>query len=122
MKPALAGFFALMNEHAPPVKLPHCTSTHDGGTLHMDTVMTREEVMKLFMEEADKLTAAYTRQDDTILQLAQLLAESRAMLADENFAALVKVGATLYKANHSRKRARAEIAATMRESMEGAKD
>lgn len=88
----------------------------------MDTVMTREEVLQLFREEADNLDKKYIRQDDTIAEFAQSLAEAKAMLPEKNFADLVKIGAILYKANHSRKRARAEIATTMRESIDSGND
>lgn len=124
MKPALAGFFVLISDTALRWlrSLPHlhiaAISQRNGETLSMDTVLTREEVLKLFREEADRLDKKYIRQDDTIAQFAQLLAEAKTMLPEKNFADLVKIGAILYKANHSRKRARAEIATTMRESID----
>lgn len=83
--------------------------------------MTREDALQLFMEEANKLEKAYARQDDIIMQLAQLVADGESVLQKEDLDVLVKIGATLYKANRSRKQARKEIADTMRESLESDK-
>jgi len=84
--------------------------------------MNREDVLKLFVEEAGKLDKTYIRRNDIILQLAQLIADSRASLSEENFSAMLRIGAALYKTNLSHNRARKEIATTMRESIESGKD
>lgn len=79
--------------------------------------MTREDALHLFIEEANKLEKTHIRQDDIILQLAQLVAACEPVLQKESCDALVKIGATLYKANRSRMQAREDIAVTMQESL-----
>lgn len=78
--------------------------------------MTREDVLALFIEEANKLEKTHIRQDDIILQLAQLVADCDPVLQKESCDTLVKIGAILYKANRSRKQARDDIAVTMQAS------
>ncbi|QAU33337.1 hypothetical protein EKL02_03595 [Janthinobacterium sp. 17J80-10] len=79
--------------------------------------MTKSDVIDLFMEAAGKLEKTPIRREDTILQLAQLIADTRATLSAASLAGLVHIGATIYKANLSQSRARKEIAATMLESV-----
>lgn len=83
-------------------------------------MMTKSDVIELFMAEACKLDKTPIRREDTILQLAQLIADTRATISDTSLASLVHIGATLYKANLSQSRARKEIAATMLESVRSA--
>lgn len=83
--------------------------------------MTREDALQLFMAEANRLEKAYARQDDIIMQLAQLVADGESVLQKEELEVLVKIGATLYKANRSKKQARKDIADTMRKSLESDK-
>ncbi|WP_147384044.1 hypothetical protein [Noviherbaspirillum sedimenti] len=85
-------------------------------------MMTRDDVLKRFVEEADKLDKTYIRRNDIILQLAQLVADSRTSLSDESFAALLRIGAAIYKANLRQNRARKEIATIMRESINSGSD
>lgn len=82
--------------------------------------MTKNDVMELFMAEAGKLDKMPIRREDTILQLTELIADTRATISDTSLARLVHIGATLYKANLSQSRARKEIAATMLESVRSA--
>jgi hypothetical protein len=88
----------------------------------MEVVMNQGDVLELFMEEANKLDKTHIRKNDTILLLAQLVADSREQLSKESFDALVHIGATIYKTSRREARARSEIATTMRGSIEKEKN
>lgn len=79
--------------------------------------MNQDEVLKLFEQEAELLDKTFIRQGDMIRQLAQLIADSRHQLSEQQFAILVRIGATLQKKTQSQNRARSEIATTMRDSI-----
>jgi len=84
--------------------------------------MNQDDVLQLFVKEAENLDMAHNKRLDTIRQLAQLIADTRESLSEDSFAALVRIGATIYKAKLSQNRARNEIATTMRESLDSGKD
>ena len=80
--------------------------------------MTHDEILKLFREEAALLGAEPENQNDLILRLAQLLADSKGRLPKENFDELVHIGAVLYQKGLGQYNARADVAEIMRSSLE----
>ena len=78
--------------------------------------MTKEEILKLFREEAETLGNIPDTQTDIIMRLAQLLAESRGKLSKENFEELIHIGAVLYQKGEGQFQARKDIASIMKQS------
>lgn len=78
--------------------------------------MTKDDVIELFRQQAAALGAVKASQHDIIMQLAQLLADSRGRLSKENFEMLVHIGAVMYQEGLRDHRARTELAATMEAS------
>jgi hypothetical protein len=78
--------------------------------------MTRDDVIELFRQQAAALGNVKESQHDIIMELAQLLAESRGRLSKENFESLVHIGAVMYQEGLRDYRARSEVAATMEAS------
>jgi hypothetical protein len=81
--------------------------------------MTQDEALTLFEKEAAKLEKTHVRQKDLILALAQIMANSKETLSPDCLAALVHIGAHLYKGHLNQNRARADIAKTMQDSTQG---
>jgi hypothetical protein len=80
--------------------------------------MTTEEILAMFRKQASILDKDCPEQNDLILELAELLADSRGRLSKENFSTLVGIGAGLYKEGHSQYQARSDINAIMSLSVE----
>ena len=80
--------------------------------------MNQDDVLKLFRKEAASIEMVEESQSEIINRLAQLLADSRGRLSKENFDDLVHIGAVMYKEGLGKHRARTEVAATMKESLE----
>jgi hypothetical protein len=78
--------------------------------------MTQDDVLELFREQAARLGEVQATQTDIILKLAQLLAESRGRLSQENFKELVHIGAVMYQEGLGQFRARTEVTAIMTKS------
>jgi hypothetical protein len=78
--------------------------------------MTTDDVIQLFRQQAATLGNVKESQRDIIMELAQLLAESRGRLSKENFESLVHIGAVMYQEGLRDYRARSEIATTMETS------
>lgn len=79
--------------------------------------MNQQDVLNMFRQEAESIDQVEESQGDIINKLAQLLAESRGRLSKENFEDLVHIGAVMYKEGLGKHRARAEVAATMKDSL-----
>lgn len=80
--------------------------------------MTQEEILGMFQAEANRMPLELPVANEIILELAQLLAESRERLSKETFETLVHIGGVLYKEGRSRFDARADISAIMKQSAE----
>jgi hypothetical protein len=83
-------------------------------------MMTQDEIVALFRREAGRMKEPLSEQNDLILQLAQLLADSRGRLSKENFDTLVYIGAALYKEGDSRFHARSDMGALMARTADSA--
>jgi hypothetical protein len=83
--------------------------------------MTQDDVLKLFREQAAALGEVQATQTDIILKLAQLLADSRGRLSQENFKELVHIGAVMYQEGLEQFRARREVTAIMNKSSDDRK-
>ena len=80
--------------------------------------MTQEEILSMFRAEANRMPLELPVANEIILELAQLLAESRERLSKETFETLVHIGGVLYKEGRSQFDARADVAAIMKQSVE----
>lgn len=80
--------------------------------------MTQDDILDMFREHAETLQPAEHAPPlgDVILELAQLLAESRGKLSKENFETLVRIGGALYREGKSGFDARADLASIMKRS------
>jgi hypothetical protein len=78
--------------------------------------MTQEEILDMFRQQAVSMSHAFPRSNSVILELAQLLADSRGRLSKENFETLVRIGGVLYKEGIDQFDARSDIAAIMKTS------
>ncbi|WP_194727400.1 hypothetical protein [Noviherbaspirillum malthae] len=63
--------------------------------------MTQDEILSMFRTQAQHLEADSSALTTAILNLAQLLADSRGRLSKENFETLVLIGGALYKHGHN---------------------
>jgi len=81
--------------------------------------MTQHDVLELFRMQASSLGAVEASQSDIILRLAQLIANVREYLPEEDFEELIHIGAVLYQEGLGQYRARTEVAATMKQSAQG---
>jgi hypothetical protein len=75
--------------------------------------MTPDDVVQLFREKAEALDKNQITQNDAILQLAGLLADTEEWLPKQSFNALIDVGAVMFRDGLSRFRATSEVADTM---------
>jgi len=75
--------------------------------------MNSEEILAMFRKQASIMDRDSPEQNDLILELAELLADSRGRLSKENFSTLVGIGAGLYKERHSQYQARSDVNAIM---------
>lgn len=80
--------------------------------------MTQDEILGMFRSEADRIPLELPIANEIILELAQLLAESRGRLSKETFETLVHIGGVLYKKGRNQFDARADVAAIMKQSAE----
>jgi len=80
--------------------------------------MTQDEVLDMFRQQADSMPHELLTPNAVILELAQLLAESREYLSSKNFETLVRVGSALYKEARDQFDARSDVAEIMRKSAE----
>lgn len=62
------------------------------------------------------MTEAFPKPNSVVLELAQLLADSRGRLSKENFETLVRIGGVLYKEGLDQFVARSDIADIMKKS------
>ncbi|SNT35552.1 hypothetical protein SAMN06265795_12825 [Noviherbaspirillum humi] len=81
--------------------------------------MTQEEILALFREHADTLPleAQAPMLRDVILDLAQLLADSRGRLSKENFDTLTAIGGVLYRQAKSDFDAISDLDSMMKQSL-----
>lgn len=79
--------------------------------------MTQEQILGLIREQASHMQHEPPNLNIAILDLAQLLADSRGRLSKENFEALVRIGAVLYKEGNSRFHAKSEVDLLMKQSV-----
>jgi hypothetical protein len=70
----------------------------------------------MFREQASDVPNELPSLNAVILDLSQLLADSRGRLSKENFDALVRIGAALYKEGDSRFHAKSDVDAIMKQS------
>lgn len=82
----------------------------------MGPEMSKDEILELFERESETLGNAYQREQDTIDQLAVLLATVSSRITQEEFDSVLQIGATLCRKANMRAQARADIALTMQES------
>ena len=80
--------------------------------------MTQDQILDMFRTKADRLPLELPIANEIILELAQLLAESRGRLSKETFETLVHIGSVLYQDGRNQFDARADIAAIMKKSVE----
>lgn len=78
--------------------------------------MTQDEILIMFRQHASSHSVQTPMLNTVILDLAQLLADSRGKLSKEHFETLVRIGGALYKEGHSHFQARADVGAIMKES------
>lgn len=78
--------------------------------------MTQEQILGMFRAQASHMPNELPTLNAAILELAQLLGDSRGRLSKENFEALVRIGAALYKEGNSRFHAKSEVDAIMKQS------
>lgn len=83
--------------------------------------MTQHDVLELFRKESAMLGRVEASQSNIILQLAQLLADSKECLSKESFDAFVHVGAVMYQEGLGQFNARSEMAGIMKKSAEDRK-
>lgn len=81
--------------------------------------MTQEEIIEQFRLEAAGMPVEPVPANETIHELARLLAESRGRLSKENFETLVHIGGVLYKAGLEQFNARQDVAGIMSRSPGG---
>jgi hypothetical protein len=72
----------------------------------------------MFREHAGKMQTELPTLNAVILELAQLLADSRGRLSKENFEMLVRIGGALYKEGHSQFHGKSDVDAIMKRSAE----
>jgi hypothetical protein len=84
----------------------------------MEAEMKKDDVLLLFREKAATLGTIPATQDDIIVKLAELLANSQGYLSKDDFDDLVHIGAVMYQRGLSNFRAGTEVAATMRQSVQ----
>jgi hypothetical protein len=82
----------------------------------MGGIMTQDEILGMFREQADKVQTELPTLNTVILELAHLLADSRGKLSKENFETLVRLGGALCKEGQSRFHAKSDVAAIMKHS------
>jgi hypothetical protein len=70
----------------------------------------------MFRQKAKDLPSEASALNAAILELAQLLADSRGRLSKENFDVLVRIGGTLYKNGHDQFDGKSDVDAIMRHS------
>ncbi len=81
--------------------------------------MTQDDILAMFRRQADMMENTQSGQNESILQLAQLLADSRGRLSKENFDTLAHIGAALYKEGRNRFQARSDMHTLMIRSTAG---
>lgn len=83
--------------------------------------MTQDEIVSMFRQHAASLPPESLSLNSVILELAQLLADSRGRLSKENFETLVRIGGVLYKEGNSRFQACSDVNDIMKKSAENRK-
>lgn len=78
--------------------------------------MTQDEILDMFRQQSANMSDAFPQPNSVILELAQLLADSRGRLSKENFETLVRIGGVLYKEGLDQFDARSDIAKIMKKS------
>lgn len=78
--------------------------------------MTQDEILDMFRQQSASMPHALPRSNSVILDLAQLLADSRGRLSKENFETLVRIGGVLYKEGLDQFDARSDVAEIMKKS------
>ncbi|HZW12638.1 MAG TPA: hypothetical protein VFF81_05525 [Noviherbaspirillum sp.] len=78
--------------------------------------MTQDDILAMFRQQSASMEQAFPRSNSVILELAQLLAESRGRLSKETFETLVRIGGVLYKEGLDQFDARSDIAEIMKKS------
>jgi hypothetical protein len=81
--------------------------------------MTHDDILELFRQHATTLGAEAQAPmlNSIIIELAQLLAESRGKLTKETFDTLVHIGGVLYRAGDGQFQARSDVDAIMKHSL-----
>jgi hypothetical protein len=83
----------------------------------IEAMMNQRDVLTLFKQEAEKFDQMHYRKNDIILSFSQLIANSSEHLSQENFDALVHIGAIIYKEWVTQTNARSDIATIMKDSI-----
>ena len=83
--------------------------------------MTRDEILEMFRQQSDGAAQELLERNAVILELAQLLADSRGRLSKENFDTLIRIGGVLYGEGRDRFNARSDVAEIMKTSAENIK-
>jgi hypothetical protein len=78
--------------------------------------MTRDQILNLFRDQADKIQGESPLLNVVILDLAQMLADSRGRLSKENFDTLLRIGGALYKEGQSQFHGKSDVDAIMKKS------
>jgi len=78
------------------------------------TTMSQDEVLKLFGSRSQALEKTYTRSQDVISLLAEVIAHCSDQLSPEDLDSLLQIGAVLVKRVDTQTRARSEVAATLK--------
>ncbi len=79
-------------------------------------MMDRDQVVQSFKFRANVLEGTYSRGQDIILLLAEVISRCGSCISEEDLDSLIQIGGTLVKYGDSLSRARAEVAATMQDS------
>ncbi|HYD95328.1 MAG TPA: hypothetical protein VEC01_08380 [Noviherbaspirillum sp.] len=80
--------------------------------------MTQDEILEMFRQQSESMPPESPIATSIILELAQMLADSRGRLSKENFETLVRIGGVLYKEGRSQFDARSDVAEIMKKSAE----
>jgi hypothetical protein len=84
--------------------------------------MTQEEILDLFRLKAADIEKEPPSQNELIMELSRLLADSRGTLSKENFETLVHIGSALYKAGLDQFNARQNVSEIMQRSAKSHED
>jgi stalled ribosome rescue protein Dom34 len=82
----------------------------------MEDLMTTDDILDLFQKDAESLGEIKNTQSDIIMSLAQVIADCKDFITQENYEKLLHIGAVMYQEGLSQYMARSEVDDIMKES------